>query len=178
MRKRIAIVGAIIAIVGILMIYPGCYLVLEATTGYLPVKTGTALPHDYVAFRITWQYGEGRYAWSFDASDCVDLFVFDEEYYNDFKLGETITVLDYREHIKSGESWVTGGSDGGPFIMAYENLGESDVEVSVHIVFVPNNWVFVFFGGVAVAIIGAIIGVVGLILKPKILPEEKTTEKN
>jgi len=173
LRKRIAIMGAIIAIVGILMIYPGCYLVLKATTEYLSVKTGTALPYEYVAFHIMWEYGEGRYAWSYDASDYVNLFVFDEEYYNDFKLGETITFLDYREHIKSGESWVTGGSDVGPFIMAYENLGESDVEVSVQIVFVPNDWVFLFFGGAVVAIIGAIVGVVGLILKPKVLPEEE-----
>ena len=168
-----AIIGAIIAIAGILMIYPGADLVRDATTGYLPVKTGTAPPYDCVYFRITWQYGEGRHEWFFYASDYVNLFVFDEEYYNDFSLGKTITVLDHLEHIKLGDSYVQGGPKGGPFFMAYENVGESDVEVSVHMSFIPTYSVFVFFGGVAVAIIGAIVVVVGLRLKPKVSPEEK-----
>ena len=105
--------------------------------------------------------------------DYVVFWVFDEEWAEEFSLGEPVKTLGYLEHIKSGSSHVVGGPEGGPFVILFENLGESDVDVSVHMKFMHNYAMFVFLGGIAVAIIGAIVGGVGLILKPKVFPEEK-----
>jgi len=174
LRKKIAVSGAIIAIIGILVVYPGYYIVYNLTIRHLPLKTGTVLPDDYVAFLIEWPYGDGRYEYIFFASNNVNFASFHEKYYEDFlsnfyfQQGKLIMVYHHIENTTFGESWVQGGPEGDPFYIVFVNRGESSVTIELAMSFVPNYAPLVTLAGLALLAVGVIIGVAGLILKPNV----------
>lgn len=176
LRKNTVIIGVAIAIVGVLMMYLVYPLVLNLSTRFFLVKTVSVLPHESTAFitecpeGVTCQYDIAI----LDANDSVDFLPFKEEYFEDYQQGKSVETFGRIEDAIGGFHFVPMENNTpwvGPFYFAFGNRGESTIEIDIlvterHTSMYEYAWLSAI-GGFGLIAVGVIIGIAGLIVKPK-----------
>jgi hypothetical protein len=172
LRKNTVIIGVAIAIVGVLMMYLVHPLVWKLSTTFFLVKTVTVLPHESTAFVVECPEGV-RCQYDIiilDANDSVDFLPFKEEYFEDYQQGKSVETFGRIEDAIGGFHFVPMENDTpwvGPFYFAFRNRGERTVEIDVMVLQQKVGTTVLMIGGFYILVIGIIIGIAGLILKPK-----------